>query len=733
MKRCMGIFSLLLALLLAACGPKTPGEVPPTSSSGDVSTPPAASVPVEVPEEPEVFRFTPKNMPKLDGSTSTVPYARAMCAVLLGQEPGLLDDYVLFSKTTQSYRNLRAAGGPSLLVAAEPPADLLAQLEADDRWLITPFAMDALVFVVNEDNPVDNLTAEQVQKIYAGQITNWKELGGPDLDIVPFQRNAEAGSQTMLKKLVMGDVPLMDPPTQWISDSMSGILEAVREYDNSAAALGYTVYYYANDMEMAKGLKVLSVDGVLPSAEAIRAGEYPYLNPYYVTIDKNAEADSPTRILYDWILGPGGQKLAEMEGYVPVNAVSGEEETVWTDWSVLGGGEEAVSPDTDGGRWYADYTDRLIPSDKYGTLYPYLGEVAYRFEEWTDEAGNEHRFDFSDASPLYGLMTRDGRIVTDPVYQSVYHVYDREKGKQTALPVLLLAQSREEWKYGENAARIAVAAEDGSWCTDFDFWFYTAKEEELLLAGPEGITQLNGRTGRREDWSWKKLGVPEEELEQALMEMQWLYGFEWTDIGVYLGRVEEYVDETSKARVFDPETAQVNVVTVGEFEDALDRYFDQRRGERSYWDMLDIGDKVFLSRGDEKYTIIMPGEYEVSGWQVAGDYAALGYLKQMKARTWLFRLSDGALLLDGQDIGIHTDDNTPDEVKFIQVYEDDGTITIYHPDMSLWMKLPASETMWVTPKLEGDRLTVYAEGQWFGCYDADSGECLFFRNLGMGD
>lgn len=732
MKRSLGAFALLLTLVLTACTPKTP-TAPLAASSGDISTPtPALSRVPEVPEKPEAFRFTPENMPGLDGSTSTVPYARAMCAVLLGQEPGLLDDYVRFSKTTQSYRNLKAAGGPKLLVAAEPPADLLAELEADDRWLITPFAMDALVFVVNEDNPVDNLTAEQVQKIYAGEITNWKEVGGPDLDIVPFQRNAEAGSQTMLKKLVMGDVPLMDPPTQWISGSMSGILEAVREYDNSSAALGYTVYYYANDMEMAKGLKVLSVDGVMPSAQAIRAGEYPYLNPYYVTIDKNAAADSPTRILYDWILGPGGQKLAEMEGYVPVNDVSGEDEAVWADWSVLGQ-ESGIQPDVDGGRWYADYTGGLIPSEEYGALYPYVGEVAYRFDKWTDEEGNEYRYDHTDPSPLYGLMTRDGKIVTDPVYQSVTRVYSWDRGKRERLPVLCLEQSREEWKSGSNAARTAVIAEDGSWVTGFEFWGHIARGDELMLYGPEGLTQLSSRTGRREDWSWKKLGVPEEELEQTLMEIEWLYGLNWTDVGVFVGRPEEYVDENSKVRVFDPDEGQVHFLTVKEFEDALNRYYSDHWGDDRYWDKEELDGQVVLSRRDESHTFALPEGTECTSWQVAGDYASLSYMKEMKTHTCLFRLSDGALLLEGRDIGIHTAENDPEQVTFIQVIEEDGGVTLYRPDASLWLELPVADTFWVAPTLENDRLSVYADGRWFAFYDANSGERLFFRNLDMGD
>lgn len=300
---------LALTLLLTACAPhlQQPAQ----------SVPAAQSQPAEPP-----FVFTRDNLPRLDGSTSTAPLARAMCAALLGESQDQVSDLVQFSRTTQSYRNLMD-GEADLLLAAEPAPEVAAQLEAGGKWLLTPFATDALVFVVNEDNPVDDLTREQVQRIYTGEITNWQEVGGADLPIVPFQRNAEAGSQTMFEKLVMGGLTPMTPPKGWTSDSMSGLLEAVREYDNSPAAIGFTVYYYANDMEMAKGLKVLSIDGVIPSAQAIRAGEYPFLNPYFVAISQYAQEGSPTRILYDWILGPDGQKLAALEGYVPVTEPEG--------------------------------------------------------------------------------------------------------------------------------------------------------------------------------------------------------------------------------------------------------------------------------------------------------------------------------------------------------------------------------------------------------------------------
>ena len=294
------LLCLLPLVLLAACGQR--GAESPAQSGSAAGEP---------------FVFTRENFPKLDGSTSTVPLARAMCAVLLGEAPEAVDDLVDFSRTTQSYRNLMA-GEANLVLAAEPAPEVLSELEEGEQWLLTPFATDALVFVVNENNPVDSLTVEEIQKIYTGEITNWSQVGGEDLDIVAFQRNQEAGSQTMFEKLVMDGLTPMDPPEAWLSDSMLGLLEGVREYDNSPAAIGYTVYYYANDMEMAQGLKVLAVNGVEPSPQSIREETYPFRNPYFAAIAKDEPEDSPARILYSWLLGPSGQKLVEREGYVPV-------------------------------------------------------------------------------------------------------------------------------------------------------------------------------------------------------------------------------------------------------------------------------------------------------------------------------------------------------------------------------------------------------------------------------
>ena len=300
MKRKLICAALALALvLLAACGAQG-AEASPT---------------------PGQLQFTRENFPRLDGSTATAPLGRAMAAVLLGESEEAVADLIEFSRTTESYRELMR-GNADLVIAAEPNASVFEEMEAADFEIeMQPFANDALVFMVNEDNPVDSLTTEQLRGIYSGEITNWSEVGGADLDIVPFQRNAESGSQVLMEKLVMDGTEMIDPPEGYMLSSMGGLMDAVKSYDNSSNAIGYSVYYYAHDMQMADGLKLIAVDGVEPNQDTIRSGDYPFLNPYYVAIDAAEPENSMTRVLFDWILGPDGQKLVDMQGYVAVNGV----------------------------------------------------------------------------------------------------------------------------------------------------------------------------------------------------------------------------------------------------------------------------------------------------------------------------------------------------------------------------------------------------------------------------
>ncbi len=316
------LLTAALCLSLAACGAKTaaPTEAPaPTAAPTEAPTPTPEPTPVPTPA-PGQFVFTRENFPRLDGSTSLVPLAEAVAAVLLGETREAAADLIRFNRTTQSYRNLMW-GSCDILLAASPADSVKTEYaEQGFRYESARIASDALVFVVSADNPVDSLTAEQIRRIYTGEITNWKELGGDDVEIIPFQRNAEAGSQTGMKNLVMKELPLMEPPKDYVIESMAGLMEAVRSFDGSAGAIGYSVYYYANDMRMAEGLKILAVDGVAPEPESIAGGEYPFIASYYTTIPADTPEDAPARILYNWLQSEEGRALIETMGYVPSSA-----------------------------------------------------------------------------------------------------------------------------------------------------------------------------------------------------------------------------------------------------------------------------------------------------------------------------------------------------------------------------------------------------------------------------
>lgn len=281
-----------------------------------------------VPESESVpFRFTRENFPRIDGSTTMVPLGEAIACVLLGEPRDDVRELIDFSKTTQAYKNLvreRDSYGDEadIIIAGEPDWDSVNWYsdgkDAKDMLEIAPIALEALVFIVNKSNHVNNLTTEQVQKIYTGEITNWKQVGGNDVDITAFQRNAESGSQVRMEKLVMQGLKLAPAPSAFIEGAMEGLVSGIRSFDGSASAIGYTVYYYANDMKMADGLKILCIDGVVPCDATIAKSDYRFVGSSYTAIRKDAAPNSPERILFDWLLSDEGCALIKREGYVPV-------------------------------------------------------------------------------------------------------------------------------------------------------------------------------------------------------------------------------------------------------------------------------------------------------------------------------------------------------------------------------------------------------------------------------
>ncbi len=468
------IFCLLLALCLCLCLFAGCGETTPPVTSPE---PTPEATPGTAPSEPmepigKKFCFTRDNMPRMDGSTSLVPLAQAAAATLLGESREEVEELVQFNRTSQSYRNLKG-DFCDILIASVPSQDVYDELEAEAfEYEMQPIATDALVFVVNEGNPIDSLTTEQIIGIYTGEYTNWSELGGLDEPIAAFQRNSGAGSQALMEKLVMGDTPMMTPPVEFLAGSMGELMEYVKSYDNSAGAIGYSVYYYANDMRMADGLKIIAVDGVDPTDDNIRDGLYPHLSNYYTVIAADEPADSPARIMFEWLQSAEGQRLVQSEGYVPVKAYEDFDAAETSGgWFVETHGETLGGELPEGAKYTRLSEERieaLAARDDYGALYPFVGQVN------VSEGGGEMH--------VYGLFDAQGRIVCDPVYAGVNALRYYVGGTELPVSMLQLVESVEESPGGWSTSRVRLASLDGSFVSPESYYYVRTFDFGVLCA-----------------------------------------------------------------------------------------------------------------------------------------------------------------------------------------------------------------------------------------------------------
>jgi phosphate transport system substrate-binding protein len=180
----------------------------------------------------------------------------------------------------------------------------------------TPIALDAFIFIINDyNNPVQSLTIKQVQDIYTGKITNWKEVGGNDELIKPYARNANSGSQELMESLVMKDLDMIDAPTsQELVFSMAGALDAVA---NDPKAIGYTVYYYKEVIQRASYVKSLAIEGVYPNSYSISERTYPLVAEVYASIRSDLDKSSMAYKIYEFLQTEAGKKIIRESGYVP--------------------------------------------------------------------------------------------------------------------------------------------------------------------------------------------------------------------------------------------------------------------------------------------------------------------------------------------------------------------------------------------------------------------------------
>ena len=282
------------------------------------------------------------SLPRMDGSTSTIPLEAGIRAALFGTSIAEAETQVKHSTTWGSFYNL-IEGRCDLIFSVPLSAKQITEAREKNIELeMTKVAAEGFVFVVNAKNPVNALSQQQLRDIYSGKITNWAQVGGNDAAIVAYQRNEDSGSQNFMHTF-MGDTPLMDPLTsaQFTPDGMGSLMDAVASYDNAENAIGYSVYAYAADMYgNGNEIKFIHVDGVAPNKATMSDGSYPLLSYNYAVYNKATAADAPLRKLVEWIATDEGQRAVKAAGYVPLRPVGEAEETAIRLYSAVGTGPE---------------------------------------------------------------------------------------------------------------------------------------------------------------------------------------------------------------------------------------------------------------------------------------------------------------------------------------------------------------------------------------------------------
>lgn len=183
--------------------------------------------------------------------------------------------------------------------------DLKDEETADLQGTIV--AIDGIGIIVNPDNPVTDLTIEQIGKIYSGEVANWKELGGSDAPIVCIGREAASGTRDGFEE-VTGTKDKCR-----YSQELTSTGDVVQTVSGNPNAIGYASIASAND-----SVKTVSVEGINPTTETIQNGEYKVQRNFVLVTKKDTPLSKTAEEFFDFATSPQADSLITEAGAVPV-------------------------------------------------------------------------------------------------------------------------------------------------------------------------------------------------------------------------------------------------------------------------------------------------------------------------------------------------------------------------------------------------------------------------------
>lgn len=170
----------------------------------------------------------------------------------------------------------------------------------------TVLAYDGIAIIVNLTNPITNLDLETIAKIYAGEITNWKEVGGNDAEIVLIGREAGSGTRDGFESITG-----TEDKCQYRQE-LTSTGDVITTVGSNPDAIGYASLASVKDT-----VKALKVDGVTPSEETIRDGSYMVQRPFVLVTKKDTALSKSAQKFFDYITSEAANEIISNAGVVP--------------------------------------------------------------------------------------------------------------------------------------------------------------------------------------------------------------------------------------------------------------------------------------------------------------------------------------------------------------------------------------------------------------------------------
>ena len=294
----VSILWILAALTFSACQPDLSVEIEEPAATEET----AATEEPEAPEGPSEIA----GQLQIAGSTTVQPLAEVLAEAFMADNP----DVTIEIQGGGSSVGVTSAGEGTVDIGNASRNVKESEFEEFPDLMVHTIAYDGIAIVTNPDLELPKLSIDQVKAIFAGELTNYSEVGGPDAEIVVVSREEGSGTRAAFEELVMesGDTEAIITENAILQQSNGQVRTTVATTPDS---IGFLSFGFLDE-----SINAVAIDNVEPTTDNVKSGEYSIIRP--LNMLTKGEPSELAQAFLDFILGNLGQEIVS-EDYITIN------------------------------------------------------------------------------------------------------------------------------------------------------------------------------------------------------------------------------------------------------------------------------------------------------------------------------------------------------------------------------------------------------------------------------